>query len=139
MLNFLFFELTDESAPNEGHKPENNKHYTHWRHNECQPSSYHQKPDSGCHWIHGLPPFRVRSFLGLMCFLPHHSGSGFSEFLLGFGVCSSDQAACFTREPFYLFFSFVLLRSHRTVNSLSYIAGNVNQNPGGWRVRSWTM
>jgi hypothetical protein len=84
-VHCLFSETTIR-APQTRAKPENNKHYTHCRHNECQPSSYHQKPDSGCQRIHGPPTFEVRRLLGLMCLFSHDSRSGFSEFFLGFGL-----------------------------------------------------
>src|SRR5438094_7029646 len=65
------------------------------------------------------PTFRVPGFLvlGLVGLLPHQSGCGFPEFLLFFWVCLADQAAYFTRKPFYLLFSFLLIGSHLLVNS----------------------
>jgi len=104
----LLFEPGNNNAPNDGKEPDNDKHQSHWRHDEREARSYHHKSDSGCQWIHRPPTFRVRRFLGLMRLLPH-DGGGLSEFLLAFRVCLPDQAAYFTREPFYLLFSFLLI------------------------------
>ena len=40
----LLFEPGNNNAPNDGKEPDNDKHQSHWRHDEREARSYHHKP-----------------------------------------------------------------------------------------------